>query len=98
MFHLSYIYIKYIQNSKFNILVEVKSNSGKEIFLGDNVFLKYEDLIKINKSHINKLLTKEKFREFQKILKVIYWYDNDINYREPENKRAAEIMNKLKKG
>lgn len=55
--------------------------------------------IQIGNNHdVKKLLTKEKFSEFQRILKIIYWYDSDNAYCEPENKRAIEIMNKLKKG
>lgn len=45
-----YIYIK------FNILVEVKSNHGKNIYLNNNVFLDYDFLINVNKSHITKLI------------------------------------------
>ena len=90
--------------SKFNILVEVKSNSGKEIFLGDNVFLDYDLLIKVNKSHINKLLTILKNKSdnydntklFVSVIKLymIFGYDNSKKIIEDFYTFATDRSNK----
>ena len=103
------IYNPNLNIDQFDFILEMSSKNPEyhKLVVDAFRFITHEEVIIIeelraiqigNNADINKLLTKEKFREFQKILKVIYWYDNDLNYREPENKRAAEIMNKLKKG
>lgn len=72
--------------TKFNILVEVKSNHGKNIYLNNNVFLDYDFLINVNKSHITKLinLLKNKNNNYNNTeifvsaikLYMVFGYDN----------------------